>query len=238
MSEIKHIAILTGAGISQESGIKTFRDADGLWENHKIEEVASPLGFAKNPDLVLDFYNQRRKQLLSEGVSPNPAHIALSKLEREFKGKVTIITQNIDNLHERAGSENVFHMHGELLKMRCLSCEESFEITADLNRDDRCPGCNKKGHLRPDIVWFGEMPYFLDEIEHILNDCDLFLSIGTSGNVYPAAGFVQLVKSIGKAKTIEFNLEGTEISGHFDIHKSGPAGKVVTEFVDEFLKSN
>lgn len=237
MEKKKHIVILTGAGISQESGIKTFRDSNGLWEDHRVEDVASPLGFAKNPDLVLDFYNQRRSQLLSDEVSPNKAHLALAKLEKEYGGKITIITQNVDDLHERAGSSNVLHMHGELLKMRCLSCEQSYEIKDDFTRNDRCPGCNKAGHLRPDIVWFGETPYFLDAIEEILNDCDLFISIGTSGNVYPAAGFVQFVKNMGKAQAIEFNLEGTEISYHFDQHILGAAGEKVSEFVDYVLQS-
>ncbi|MCK5884411.1 MAG: NAD-dependent deacylase [Bacteriovoracaceae bacterium] len=236
MEKKNHIVILTGAGISQESGIKTFRDSNGLWENHKIEDVASPLGFAKNPKLVLDFYNLRREQLMSDEVSPNKAHTALAALEKEYDGKVTIITQNIDDLHERAGSTNVLHMHGELLKMRCINCNNTFDVKDKFDQKNRCPGCKKIGLLRPDIVWFGETPYFLDEIESILNDCDLFISIGTSGNVYPAAGFVQLVKAIGKAQAIEVNIEGTEISNHFDQHMIGNAGEKVSELVNYILK--
>lgn len=235
MEEIKNIAILTGAGISQESGISTFRDGDGLWENHRIEDVASPLGFAKNPDLVYEFYNQRRAQLLSPTIAPNRAHLALARLEKEFNGEVFLITQNVDNLHQRAGSTQIIHMHGELLKIRCLGCQHIFETTESIDRTSRCPKCRVKGHLRPHIVWFGEMPHMLDKIEEILNKADLFLCIGTSGVVYPAAQFVQIAKQNGHCKTIEFNLKETAISRYFDQTLIGSASEVVENFVSDFL---
>lgn len=235
--KIKKIVILTGAGISKESGIATFREGDGLWENHRIEDVASPLGFAKNPDLVYDFYNKRRAQLLDPQIAPNAAHLALAKLEKNFGGEILIITQNVDNLHQRAGSNNIIHMHGELLKIRCLGCSHIFETKEDIDRNSRCPKCKSKGHLRPHIVWFGEMPFGLDEIEDALFQADLFLCIGTSGVVYPAAAFVQLAKQNGHCRAVEFNISQTAISRYFDETCLGPAGESVERFVSELIST-
>ncbi len=193
----KKIVVLTGAGISAESGIQTFRAADGLWENHRVEDVASPEGFKRNPGLVQRFYNERRRKLLEPGISPNDGHLALARLEREFKGDFLLVTQNIDDLHERAGSKNLIHMHGELFKVRCLDSEKIFVWKEDITPASACPCCGKSGVLRPHIVWFGEMPLFMDRISAALEECDLFLSIGTSGNVYPAAGFVRIAAEAG-----------------------------------------
>ena len=177
------IVVLTGAGISAESGIKTFRAADGLWENHPIDDVATPEGFERNPQLVYEFYNQRRQQLLSGQVRPNAAHSYLAKFEHEFSGKFLLVTQNVDDLHERAGSENLIHMHGELLKMRCLNSLLIFDIAEDFNFDTECRCCLSPGNLRPHIVWFGEMPLQMNKINQALESCDVFAAIGTSGNV-------------------------------------------------------
>jgi NAD-dependent deacetylase len=233
----KNIVILTGAGISAESGIKTFRDHNGLWENYRVEEVASPEGFNNNPELVHRFYNLRRRQLISDEVKPNPAHEAIANFTNDFKGQLTIITQNVDNLHERAGSIDVLHMHGELLKMFCLRCQSRFQILFDLSKDDACQSCKATGSLRPDIVWFGEMPYHMDKINRALKHCDLFISIGTSGHVYPAAGFVSLAKSHG-AKTVELNLEHSQVMGRFHVRHYGPASVVVPKFLSELIQSN
>ncbi|WP_394211364.1 Sir2 family NAD+-dependent deacetylase [Enterovibrio calviensis] len=229
----KNIVILTGAGISAESGIRTFRAQDGLWEEHHIEDVATPEGFARNPALVQTFYNQRRKQLQS-GVAPNLAHEALARLERELEGNVTIVTQNIDNLHERAGSENVIHMHGELLKARCSYSKQVVDWTGDIMVDDACHCCQMPSPMRPHVVWFGEMPIAMDKIHDALLSADLFLSIGTSGSVYPAAGFVHEA-SIGGAKTIEVNLEPSAVESEFDEKRYGKASVLVPQLVEELL---
>lgn len=230
-----HIVILTGAGISAESGLPTFRDANGLWEGHRFEDVATPEAFARNPTLVHRFYNMRRAAL--KDVRPNAAHEALARLQREFRGGVTLITQNVDDLHERGGSTDVIHMHGELTRIRCTLCEHvSSSWTADLDENTACPACGKSGGLRPDIVWFGEMPYHMDAIEQQLAGARLFVSIGTSGNVYPAAGFVRLAKLAG-ALAIEVNLAGTEMSFAFDKKMTGPATEEVPKLVDWVLKS-
>ena len=234
MANYTSIVVLTGAGISAESGIKTFRASDGLWENHKVEEVATPEGFQANPELVQRFYNERRKQLLSPEIKPNAAHQALSELESKFPGKVLVVTQNIDNLHEQAGTQNLIHMHGELLKMRCEFTEQVFDIRGDIEYATLCPCCNKPGRLRPHIVWFGEMPMKMDQIYRALMACDLFLSIGTSGHVYPAAGFVQQAKEAG-AHTIEINLEPSVIESQFDEHLYGKAGETLPALVAELL---
>lgn len=231
---MKSIVILTGAGISAESGIKTFRASDGLWEEHRIEDVATPEGFARDPALVQQFYNQRRQPILNGDVRANPAHRALAKLQREFKGDVTLVTQNIDNLHEQGGSSQVLHMHGEILKMRCTHTQKVFDCVADITTSDECPCCLIRGALRPHIVWFGEMPMYMDKINDALLRCDLFVSIGTSGNVYPAAGFVQMANSAG-AKTIEINLEESNVASAFDVAIYGKAGEVLPKWVDEFL---
>jgi NAD-dependent deacetylase len=231
----QNIVILTGAGISAESGIKTFRDQNGLWENHNIMEVASPRGFYENPELVMRFYNARRKQLLSEEVIANPAHLALGELEAKFSGRVNIVTQNIDDLHERAKSNNIFHMHGELLKIRCEHCSTVYSINEDVNPDSSCQSCGTKGTLRPDIVWFGEMPFHMDHIEELLLECDLFICIGTSGQVYPAASFIDFAKEGKECVAIEINKEETQITPKFDYFLQGNASDQVPMLVHEIL---
>jgi NAD-dependent deacetylase len=231
------VVVLTGAGISAESGIKTFRDSNGLWENHPVEAVATPEGFAVNPALVHRFYNQRRQQLLSGDVLPNKAHKALAKLEKVLAERFTLITQNVDDLHERAGNTNVIHMHGELLKAKCTLSEQRFTAHKDLNSDSHCQCCNYTGTLRPDIVWFGEIPYHMKTIEKTLMQADIFISIGTSGNVYPAAGFVQAANAAG-AYSIEINLEPSETQTAFHEHHYGPATQTVEVFIDQLLASN
>lgn len=234
MKDVKSIVVLTGAGISAESGIKTFRASDGLWEEHRIEDVATPEGFVANPDLVHRFYNQRRQPLLGNEVVPNRAHHALSLLEAGFTGRFLLVTQNIDNLHEQAGSQRVLHMHGEILKMRCGNTGRIFECKDDISTRDRCPCCADTGQLRPHIVWFGEMPLYMDEINRELENCDLFISIGTSGNVYPAAGFVEFANRVG-ARTLEVNLEESKTASAFDDGLYGKAGDVLPEWVEDFL---
>jgi len=232
----QHVVILTGAGISAESGIKTFRDHNGLWENHRIEDVASPEGFERDPAMVYNFYNKRREQLLSPDLKPNYGHLALAKLEKEFHGKTTLVTQNVDNLHERAGQQNIIHMHGELLKMRCLTTNKVFTTEQSFDAQTLCPCCKRPNQLRPHIVWFGEVPFSMDIIQRELSNCDLFFSIGTSGQVYPAAMFGQIAKQSG-ALTIEINKDPTENSPFFDQSIIGKAGEVLPPFVDNFLNS-
>ena len=227
------IVVLTGAGISAESGIRTFRAADGLWENHRIEEVATPQAFERNPQLVHHFYNQRRRQLLSPDIQPNAAHQALARFEREFAGQFLLVTQNIDDLHERAGSRNVLHMHGELLKMRCAHTHLVFDLSKDLGFDDHCRCCGTPGNLRPHIVWFGEIPFHMAQIGRALECCDLFIAVGTSGNVYPAAGFYEAARS-HSAHTVELNLEQTPCC--FDEHLCGPATQVVPDYLERLLQ--
>lgn len=228
------IVILTGAGGSAESGIRTFRAADGLWEEHRIEDVATPEGFDANPDLVHRFYNDRRRQLVGGTVHPNPAHLALARLEAQLPGEVMLVTQNIDDLHERAGSKNVIHMHGELLRMRCTDCDAVQIATGDLSVNDSCAACSATGTLRPHIVWFGEMPLWLDDIFTALSGCELFAAIGTSGNVYPAAGLVTEARLAG-ARTVEINLEPSAVTSSFDEVRIGPAGEQVPLWVDQVL---
>ncbi|GAA4097886.1 Sir2 family NAD+-dependent deacetylase [Zhongshania borealis] len=230
----KRVVVLTGAGISAESGIQTFRAADGLWEEHRVEDVATPEGFDANPELVQRFYNQRRQQLLSTAVQVNPAHIALAEFERNFQGEYLLVTQNIDDLHERAGSSKLIHMHGELLKMRCSYSGVVYPITADINSDERCVCCGLRGGLRPHIVWFGEMPLAMDEIYCALEQCDLFIAVGTSGNVYPAAGFVQAAASVG-AHTIEVNLEPSAVQSAFSQTRYGLASVELPVLLNELL---
>ncbi|MGH1461404.1 MAG: Sir2 family NAD+-dependent deacetylase [Neptuniibacter sp.] len=232
---IESIVILTGAGISAESGIRTFRASDGLWEDHKVDDVATPEAFERDPHLVHRFYNERRKQLLSDSVKPNPAHHALAKLENKFPGKSLLVTQNIDNLHERAGSENLIHMHGELLNMRCKNTGMVYRTDSDSQPEDLCQCCGSSGNLRPDIVWFGEMPMQMDRIYNALENCDLFISIGTSGHVYPAAGFVEMANACG-AVTVELNLEPSKKESAFDHHIYGHASEVVPEFINDILE--
>lgn len=229
------IVVLTGAGISAESGVKTFRGEDGLWEGHPIEEVATPEAFHRNPDLVYEFYNQRRAQLLDPNLQPNKAHLALFELEKRLGDDFLLVTQNVDNLHERAGNKNIIHMHGELQRIRCLQTGESFFWQENLDSNTPHPK-GLKATLRPDIVWFGEMPKEMDTIQEALFKADLFLCIGTSGVVYPAAGFVQLTSK--ECHTIEFNVEGTAISDLFNETIVGPSGETLDQWVRDFLKKN
>ena len=231
MTDIRNIVVLTGAGISAESGIDTFRDAGGLWEQHRVEDVATPEGFAKDPDLVLGFYDMRREALSK--VEPNDAHQALAKLEREFSGELLIVTQNVDDLHERGGADNVLHMHGELKSALCTSCGTRSAWDAPMLNRPACPVCQAPT-LRPDVVWFGEMPYQMERIYAALRNADLFVSIGTSGAVYPAAGFVRDAREMGTA-TLELNLERSEGSYWFHESRQGKASELVPEWVDEVL---
>ncbi|TRD11714.1 NAD-dependent deacylase [Erythrobacter insulae] len=238
MAEINRIVILTGAGISAESGIDTFRSEGGLWEQHRIEDVATPEGFARDPDLVLGFYDMRRAALSK--AEPNDAHRALARLEREFPGELLLVTQNVDDLHERGGSRDVLHMHGELKSALCASCEIRSAWDAPMSatggQRPQCPVCQAPT-LRPDVVWFGEMPYQMDRIYAALGAADLFVSIGTSGGVYPAAGFVQEARQSG-ARTLELNLEPSEGTHFFHEARHGPAGQLVPRWVDEVLDWN
>lgn len=231
MERPRSIVILTGAGISAESGIDTFRSAGGLWEQHRVEDVATPEGFARNPNLVLNFYDMRRAALAN--VAPNPAHAALARLEREFAGDLLLVTQNVDDLHERGGSARVLHMHGELKSALCTSCETRAPWHGTMIDRPPCPVC-RAPTLRPDVVWFGEMPYEMGRIYRALETCDLFVSIGTSGAVYPAAGFVAEARANG-ARTLELNLEPSEGSRLFHETRLGPAGMLVPQWVDEVL---
>ena len=251
------LVILTGAGISAESGLDTFRAVDGLWENHRVEDVASPEGFARDPALVHRFYNARRAQF--DAVEPNAAHVALAELEAGWGGEFLLVTQNIDDLHERAGSKRLIHMHGEGKCGWCQACGERFAWDGEMypksahaepveaseppfdklrvsanGEGSLCPRCGVAGQVRPDIVWFGEMPYQMDAIEAALMDCDLFVSVGTSGAVYPAAGFVQTAKYRG-ARTIEINLEPSQGSLLFDERRYEMASIEVPKFVGELL---
>ena len=229
------IVVLTGAGISKESGLDTFRDQGGLWAKHRIEDVASIDGYRRNPALVQSFYNTRRRELGTQGVQPNPAHLALARLERDWPGEVLIVTQNVDDLHERAGSTNLIHMHGELLKVRCERCQRPLSWQEDITPDSRCPDCGRVGTLRPHIVWFGEVPLEMERIGTALERCDLFVSIGTSGQVYPAAGFVAAVRQRGRAQAIEINLEPSRGASLFHAVRTGPASLTVPAFVAELL---
>jgi NAD-dependent protein deacetylase/lipoamidase len=236
MSEFRHIVVLTGAGLSAESGLSTFRDKDGIWARYDYREVATPAGFARNPLLVHNFYNQRRRGLA--GVKPNAAHLALARLEHEHKdrrrGTVTIVTQNIDPLHEAAGSKSLIHMHGELLQALCAGCGARHAWELDMGIDTLCPGCGQARGMRPDVVWFGEMPYHMERIAEALAAADLFLSIGTSGNVYPAAGFVAEAHAHG-AHTVELNLEPSEGASFFAETIHGPATQIVPAYVARLL---
>lgn len=229
------MVILTGAGVSAESGVDTFRDKGGIWSRYDLRAVATPEGFAANPALVHEFYNGRRSQL--EQVEPNAAHFALARLEREYSGEVLLVTQNIDDLHERAGSKKLIHMHGEITKALCARCETRHEMRTALSTEVPCPVCGEAGTLRPDVVWFGEMPYQMDRIYDALGRCGLFLSIGTSGSVYPAAQFVEEAARAG-AHTVELNLEPSENACNFDEALHGPASRVVPDYVERILSGN
>ncbi|NDW01170.1 NAD-dependent deacylase [Salipiger sp. PrR002] len=224
------IVILTGAGISAESGLGTFRDEGGLWAQHRIEDVATPEGFARNPTLVHDFYNARRAQAAE--ATPNAAHAALARLQREHAGEVILVTQNVDGLHEAAGAA-ALHMHGALEGALCAVCGSRWTAPLVMAPADPCPTCGRAA-TRPDIVWFGEMPYYMDEIAEHLESCDLFAAIGTSGQVYPAAGFVQEATYAG-AHTVELNLADSDGSRLFAEHRVGPASRIVPLWVEDLL---
>ena len=230
----RSIVVLTGAGVSADSGVATFRGPDGLWEGHRVEDVATPQAFARDPEIVHQFYDQRRAKLAT--VKPNAAHQALARLDREWRGELLIVTQNVDDLHERAGARRLLHMHGELKKGWCLACDSRFPWAGAMGRDAACPQCGTQGQVRPDIVWFGEMPYEMERIDAALGRCDLFVSIGTSGAVYPAAGFVQTARYCG-AHCIELNLEPSQGSIFFHETRLGRASELVPQWVDEVLTS-
>lgn len=238
MTTFNNIVVLTGAGVSAESGLKTFRDNDGLWENHRIEDVCTPEAFQNNSELVQRFYNARRKQLIEEA-KPNQAHFALAEFEQTFllnkpEARFTLVTQNVDNLHEQAGSKNPLHMHGELLKARCTHSLRIMDWHEDILCDKPCPCCSHIGTLRPHIVWFGEMPLYMEKIELELSRCDLFVAIGTSGQVYPAAGFVRMARHCG-AHTVEINLEPSQGQNQFAEHVYGPATQAVTQYFAQLV---
>ncbi len=230
-----NIVVLTGAGISVESGLRAFRGPDGLWEGHRIEDVCSPQGFSRDPDLVYDFYNARRRQLQEFDVQPNAAHLAVAKYEHEHPNGFLLITQNVDNLHERAGSKQMLHLHGELLSARCIDTGRTYPWRGDIDRFTPHPeNPELKGRLRPDIVWFGEMPMHMSRAESALKKCDLFVAIGTSGNVYPAAGFVsQTPKS---CRRVEINFADTEVSSSFDERLTGLATETVPAFFESLVQ--
>ena len=230
------IVILTGAGISKESGIDTFRDKDGLWARANLEEVATIEAWRRDKKKVLDFYNDTRRSFRAAHVAPNAAHRALARLEKEYEGEVTVVTQNIDPVHEMAGSKNVIHMHGRDGEIRCMNCGTVTATDIDLTPQSVCPNCKAVGELRPNIVWFGEMPMHMDEIDAALQRCGLFLSIGTSGEVYPAAGYVlQVRRTRPRAHTVELNLEPSVNRTMFHEHIYGPATLTVPAFVDRVL---
>jgi len=226
------IVILTGAGLSAESGLGTFRGKDGLWTRFNLDEVATPEGFARNPVKVHEFYNLRRSWL--KEARPNEAHFALAKLEKDYQGDVLTVTQNIDALHEAAGTKHLIHMHGELGKALCAQCGLSLPWNEDLCVKTACPACSELA-MRPDVVWFGEMPREMDRIYEALAASDLFVSIGTSGAVYPAAGFVAEARAAG-AHTVELNLEPSDGASHFAEAFYGPATKIVPAFVQRLLR--
>lgn len=233
MNPIRNIVILTGAGVSAESGIDTFRSEGGLWEQHRVEDVATPEAFERDPELVLRFYDMRRAAIQTK--APNAAHAALARLDAEWSGELLIVTQNVDDLHERAGANRVLHMHGEHLLAWCTACDVRSPWRGTLIERPPCPACGVAA-LRPDVVWFGEMPYRMDEIYAALREADLFVSIGTSGAVYPAAGFVRNARELG-AETLELNLERSQGSAWFDETRLGPATRIVPEWVEEILGS-
>jgi NAD-dependent deacetylase len=231
--DIHNIVVLTGAGISAESGLATFRGPGGLWEGHRVEDVCTPEAIADDPELVHRFYDDRRAALVR--VEPNAAHRALARLDAAWPGELLIVTQNVDDLHERAGAKRLIHMHGELLSALCASCGDRGPWDGRLPPGTACGGCDNLA-LRPDIVFFGEMPYRMDEIDAAIRECDLFVSIGTSGAVYPAAGFVQTARYVG-ADTLEMNLEPSLGSAMFRETRTGAAGVLVPTWVDEHLKA-
>jgi NAD-dependent deacetylase len=234
MKPIRNIVILTGAGVSAESGIDTFRTQGGLWERYKPEDVATPAAFARDPNLVLAFYDMRRAAIQDK--QPNAAHVALGRLDAGWTGGLLIVTQNIDDLHERGGARRVLHMHGEHLNAWCTACDVRSRWTGPLIERPPCPACGARA-LRPDVVWFGEMTYHMDAIHAALREADLFVSIGTSGAVHPAAGFVRNARDLG-ARTLELNLEPSLGSRWFHESRLGPASEIVPAWVEEMLASS
>lgn len=230
---MEKIVILTGAGISAESGLGTFRDEGGLWSQHRIEDVATPEGFARDPQMVQDFYNARRAQAAT--AEPNAAHVALARLQAEWPGEVILVTQNVDALHEKGGAQDVLHMHGTLAQALCSHCGHRWTAPARMRVGEPCPACGADGG-RPDVVWFGEMPYFMEQIYAHLAGADLFAAIGTSGNVYPAAGFVQEAVMAG-AHTVELNLDPSEVVSSFAETRFGPASDIVPAWVSDLLRN-
>ncbi|MEJ6403619.1 NAD-dependent deacylase [Yoonia sp. 2307UL14-13] len=222
------IVVLTGAGISAESGLGTFRDVDGLWTKYDLNDVATPEGFARDPALVHDFYNARRRNCQESG--PNAAHHALARLEKSKAHVLTIVTQNVDDLHERAGSQAVIHMHGQLMRALCAACGARWDAPAVMHPADPCPTCAVPA-TRPDVVWFGEIPYAMDEISALVAASDLFVAIGTSAEVYPAAGLVEMAQG----ETLELNLKPSARANSFGARRFGPATEVVPEWVGEML---
>ena len=229
------IVILTGAGISKESGLDTFRDKDGLWSKVRIEDVATYEAYQRDPERVLAFYNERRRNMAGGNIRPNAAHEALARLENDWPDEVMLVTQNIDDLHGKAGSKSLIHMHGEMAKARCERCREISPFAEDLTQSLACPSCREVGAMRPHVVWFGEMPLEMERIYAALGACDLFVSIGTSGNVYPAAGFVQEARAMAGAHTLELNLEPSEGATAFAEARYGKATELVPAFVDQML---
>jgi NAD-dependent deacetylase len=233
-ADVTNIVVLTGAGVSADSGLATFRGPEGLWEGHRVEDVATPEAFRRDPTLVHSFYDARRAKLGT--VEPNAAHLALARLDAEWPSDLLLVTQNVDDLHERAGSKRLLHMHGEVTKGWCLACDNRFGWAGRMGESASCPECGVSGRVRPDIVWFGEMPYEMERIEDALRNCDLFVAIGTSGAVYPAAGFVQTAGYCG-ARTLEINLEPSLGSVFFDQSRTGKASDLVPAWVEEMLQS-
>jgi NAD-dependent deacetylase len=229
------IVILTGAGISQESGLETFRDPNGIWAKVRIEDVATPEAFARAPERVHAFYNMRRKRAATLGLKPNAAHVALAELEQKWPGNVLVVTQNVDSFHERAGTTNLIHMHGRHAEARCNVCAHVVEWSGDLSLDHVCQACGQAGGMRPNVVWFGETPLEMDKIQSALLDCDHFMSIGTSGNVYPAAGFVGLMRQLARGHTVELNLEPSQGASLFAEVHYGPATEIVPRYVAAIL---
>jgi NAD-dependent deacetylase len=236
-ARLHRLVLLTGAGISRESGLHTFRDPDGIWASVRLEDVATPEAFARDPARVNEFYNHRRRQLLAGGIAPNAAHLALARLDAAWPGELLLITQNVDDLHERAGSRRLLHLHGELLRGRCARCGATFAARADLTPELPCPICAQHGGLRPDVVWFGEMPHELERVYAELRRCDRFAAIGTSGAVYPAAQFVAEAANAG-AHTIELNLDAADNAAAFHEHQHGPATQTVPRWVDRLLANS
>lgn len=232
MAKYKNIVILTGAGISAESGLATFRSSNGLWNNHPVEDVATVEGFERNPAYVHDFYNELKVEL--QKAKPNAAHLAISKLQKQYPAEISVITQNVDTLHEKAGNQNIYHIHGQINQAVCLNCGHILETFGDVDTQTTCPHCQITGMMKPNIVFFGESLLCMNQVERLLSNCDLFLSIGTSGVVFPAASFVQIAK-FNNAKTYEFNLESTSNNYFFDHHIYGKAGETIPQFVDKLL---